>query len=122
MDSLDKSDVAEIRVYQKPPELVATVMNAVCILLQEKPDWATAKRLLADPGFLRRLVTLDRDGLPDRTFAKLRKITKNPDFTQEKVGQVNISMEYTLYAYTYISSLYAKNLRFQLLACPSAYG
>nr|XP_039247972.1 dynein heavy chain 6, axonemal-like [Styela clava] len=89
LDALDKSDIAEIRVYQKPPELVATVMNAVCILLQEKPDWQTAKKLLADQGFLRRLIMLDRDGLPDRTFARLRKVTKNPDFTPEKVGMVS---------------------------------
>lgn len=89
MDALDKSDVAEIRVYQKPPELVATVMNAVCILLQEKPDWSTAKKLLGDQGFLKRLVLLDRDGLPERLFSRLRKITRSPDFNPEKIGQVS---------------------------------
>ena len=38
LDSLDKSDIAEIRVFSKPPELVQTVLEAVCILLGAKYD------------------------------------------------------------------------------------
>lgn len=36
LDSLDKNDIAEIRVFSKPPELVQTVMEAVCILNNSK--------------------------------------------------------------------------------------
>lgn len=36
LDSLDKNDIAEIRVFTKPPELVQTVMEAVAILLNQK--------------------------------------------------------------------------------------
>ena len=36
LDALDKSDISEIKVFSKPPEMVQTVMESVCILLGQK--------------------------------------------------------------------------------------
>lgn len=57
---MDKSDISEIRVFQKPPELVLTVMEAICTLFNVRPDWANSKQLLGDPGFLKRLIDYDK--------------------------------------------------------------
>uniref|UniRef100_T1J4J2 AAA+ ATPase domain-containing protein n=1 Tax=Strigamia maritima TaxID=126957 RepID=T1J4J2_STRMM len=40
LDSLDKSDIAEVRVFLSPPELVTFVMEAVCVLLNEEVEIA----------------------------------------------------------------------------------
>lgn len=58
------------RVYSKPPPLVETVMSAVCVLFQRKPDWPTAKLMLGDQGFLRRLLQFDKNAVPDKVSGR----------------------------------------------------
>ena len=55
-----------LRVYLKPPEIVKMVMSAVCTLLMEKPDWATAKQVLGDASFLKNLVQFDKNNVPEK--------------------------------------------------------
>ena len=60
LNALDKSDLAEIRVFSKPPELVGTVMEAICILFNTRPDWASAKSLLGDTGLMKKMIEYDK--------------------------------------------------------------
>ncbi|XP_060619679.2 dynein axonemal heavy chain 6 isoform X2 [Anolis sagrei] len=89
LDSLDKADISEIRVFTKPPDLVMTVMEAICILLNAKPDWATAKQLLGDSTFLRRLLEYDKENINRQVLQRLQKYINNPDFVPEKVEKVS---------------------------------
>nr|XP_029134611.1 dynein heavy chain 6, axonemal [Labrus bergylta] len=89
LNSLDKADISEIKVFTKPPDLVMTVMEAVCILLSCKPDWQGAKQVLGDANFLRRLTDYDKDNIKPQILLKLQKYISNPDFIPEKVEKVS---------------------------------
>ncbi|KAJ0037224.1 hypothetical protein NL108_018608 [Boleophthalmus pectinirostris] len=89
LNSLDKADISEIKVFTKPPDLVMTVMEAVCILLNCKPDWPSAKQLLGDSNFLKRLTDYDKDNIKPQILQKLVKYVNNPDFIPEKVEKVS---------------------------------
>uniref|UniRef100_A0A8C5FLE3 Dynein, axonemal, heavy chain 6 n=1 Tax=Gadus morhua TaxID=8049 RepID=A0A8C5FLE3_GADMO len=89
LNALDKADISEIRVFTKPPDMVMTVMEAVCILLNAKPDWAGAKQLLGDSTFLRRLMEYDKANIKPQILLKLQKYVNNPDFIPEKVEKVS---------------------------------
>ncbi|XP_037101848.1 dynein heavy chain 6, axonemal [Syngnathus acus] len=89
LNSLDKADISELKVFTKPPDMVMTVMEAVCILLNYKPDWPNAKKLLGDSNFTRYLTDYDKDNIKPQVLAKLQKYVNNPDFIPEKVEKVS---------------------------------
>ncbi|XP_059157269.1 dynein axonemal heavy chain 6-like [Physella acuta] len=91
LETLDKASISEIRVYTKPPQLVSTVIAAVCVLFQKKTDWATGKLFLGDPQFLKMLLSYDRNNQPEKVFIKLKKFTKDPNFNPEAVGKVSLA-------------------------------
>ncbi|KAL3319655.1 Dynein heavy chain 6, axonemal [Cichlidogyrus casuarinus] len=89
LDSLDKNDIAEIRVFNKPPALVQTVLEAVCLMLGSKTDWASAKQLLGEGNFLKRLVDYPKDNISEALLKKLKRYIDNPDFEPEVVEKTS---------------------------------
>lgn len=89
VSQLDKADVAEVRVYQSPPYQVMMVMCAVCVLLECKADWPTARQVLGDSGFISRLTHLDINHISDRTYRKLLQYSRHPQFTPDLIGKVS---------------------------------
>ncbi|KAM4603926.1 dynein axonemal heavy chain 6 [Polymixia lowei] len=110
LDALDKADISEIRVFTKPPDLVMTVMEAVCILLNAKPDWPGAKQLLGDSYFLKRLMDYDKDNIKPQILQKLQKYVNNSDFIPEKVEKVSKACR-SMCMWVRAMDLYSKVLR-----------
>ncbi|KAK3932091.1 Dynein heavy chain 6, axonemal [Frankliniella fusca] len=86
LEALNKNDINELKVFNKPPPLVRTVMEAVCLLLGQKTDWTTAKVVLADTNFLKKLQEYDKDHIPDMTLRKLKAYIDNKDFMPDVVA------------------------------------
>uniref|UniRef100_A0A8C8RP36 Dynein axonemal heavy chain 6 n=1 Tax=Pelusios castaneus TaxID=367368 RepID=A0A8C8RP36_9SAUR len=94
LDSLDKADISEIRVFTKPPDLVMTVMEAISILLnahlnRNPGSKYPAKQLLGDSNFLKKLLEYDKENIKPQILLKLQKYINNPDFVPEKVEKVS---------------------------------
>jgi dynein heavy chain len=63
----------QVRTFANPPQAVKIVMGAVCVMLGEKEDWDSAKRLLAKSDFTQNLKDYDKDNINEKYLTKLRK-------------------------------------------------
>ncbi|KAI8907759.1 dynein heavy chain and region D6 of dynein motor-domain-containing protein [Powellomyces hirtus] len=89
LDALDKKDIAELKVFSKPPDAVLMVLEAICTLFKVKPDWDSSKKLLSDPQFMRKMAEFDKDNIPESVSKKLKKYIENPNFNPEAVEKVS---------------------------------
>lgn len=64
IEGLDKKYIAEIKSFPSPPEEVAMVMYAVMVIMSRDPTWATVKKELADPQFIKKIKEYDKDSIP----------------------------------------------------------
>eukprot|EP00892_Ulva_mutabilis_P004502 jgi/Ulvmu1/2423/UM134_0004.1 len=87
LGALNRNDIIEIKTFTKPPVLVQLTMEAVCVLLGERPDWESSKRALSDANFLKRLMEFDRDAVTPRMLGPLERICGDVSFTPEAVGR-----------------------------------
>ncbi|XP_031781103.1 dynein heavy chain 6, axonemal isoform X1 [Nasonia vitripennis] len=85
--ALNKNDINEIKVFNKPPQLVRFVMEAVCLLLGEKTNWQTAKLVLGDVRFLDRLMAYPKDEISDKLLKKLQEYVTHKDFQPDIVAK-----------------------------------
>ncbi|CAK9798189.1 Dynein axonemal heavy chain 6 [Anthophora quadrimaculata] len=87
LEALNKNDINEIRVFNKPPHLVRFVMEAVNLLLGEKTDWPSAKLVLGDIHFLDRLIAYPKDDISDKLLDKLQQYVTHPEFRPDLVAR-----------------------------------
>ena len=68
------------------------ILEHVCRLtpvLCVRTDWASAKSLLGDSNFLKRLYDYDKDNIPEKMLKQLKKYMENPKFVPEQVEKVS---------------------------------
>uniref|UniRef100_A0A1I8P355 AAA+ ATPase domain-containing protein n=1 Tax=Stomoxys calcitrans TaxID=35570 RepID=A0A1I8P355_STOCA len=89
LKGLTKADINELKSFTTPPALVQFVMEAVCILLGAKPTWASAKSVMADVNFIKRLFEFDKENIKEETLKKIKKYIEHKDFVPAKFEKVS---------------------------------
>ena len=89
LKTLDKSDINEMKAYNKPPEAVQTCMAAVQTVLKRGTSWDEAKKTMGDAQFLRTLLEYDKENLTERLLGNIAKFTGNPSFKPDLIGKVS---------------------------------
>ena len=57
------------------------------MLLQEKTDWDSAKKVLTDSNFIKRLIEYDKDNIPDKVLKAIKRLIDDPTFTPDQVAK-----------------------------------
>jgi dynein heavy chain len=99
LDTIKQSEINEVKILSKPPSGVKVVCEAVCVMLGIKPQripdpedpskrimdfWGPSQKMLGDPDFINQLKTYDKDNIPPKTIAEIRKkYVTDPRFTPE---------------------------------------
>ncbi|CAD7974708.1 unnamed protein product [Amoebophrya sp. A25] len=107
LNSLDKKDIQEIKSFPKPPPLVLMTMEAVNLLLGEKGDWDTAKKVLNDSGFIDRLKNYDKDNIQPKILQKLEKFVVKAEYQPDVVGNQSKAAK-SLCMWTHAMDTYSK--------------
>ncbi|ALC49870.1 Dhc16F [Drosophila busckii] len=89
LKGLTKADINELKSFTTPPALVQFCMEAVCILLGAKPTWASAKAIMADTNFIKRLFEYDKEHMKDDVLKKVKKYIDHKDFVPAKFEKVS---------------------------------
>ena len=104
LKKLSRNDVVEVKSLKNPPDGVRLVMEACCIMFDEKPKmvadpnkigkkiadyWEPAKKLLVDPTkFLNNLMEYDKDNIKDTVITKISPYIDMETFTPEAIFKV----------------------------------
>ncbi|XP_043943753.1 dynein axonemal heavy chain 3-like [Protopterus annectens] len=107
LDTLKASDITLLKTMQNPPAGVRLTLAAICILKGIKPEkkvdpsgkstddyWPSAKKMLGDMKFLDSLKDFDKDNIPPKVIAHIRRdFINNPEFQPAVIKNVSSACE-----------------------------
>eukprot|EP01135_Chromosphaera_perkinsii_P007968 Nk52_evm40s1073 gene=Nk52_evmTU40s1073 len=92
IQSVTKSQLIELRSFMKPPAQVINIINTVMILFRvprknkaQQFTWEEAKKLM-NSRFIERILSFNKDDVPDEILKELGPIIKDPKFDPENVA------------------------------------
>jgi dynein heavy chain len=114
LNSIQSSDLVELKSLNAPKPGVVSVMQVVFILLGDKkgPDWKTMQSRIKNPAvFLRQLTEYDVDNQPDAQFNKVRKdYFKKPEYNKETITNLS-KCAGSLYSWTVATARYQELMK-----------
>ena len=70
-----------MRAYANPPKDIMNVMSAVMTVLGKvNADWATVKKEMTDPKFMKRITGLEKENMSEQTMKRVEAYTKKDNF------------------------------------------
>ncbi|XP_067861511.1 dynein axonemal heavy chain 3-like [Heptranchias perlo] len=107
LDTLKASDITLVKTMQSPPFGVRLTLAAICILKGIKPEkkvdangkstddyWPSARKMLGDMKFLESLKDFDKDNIPPKVTAHIRRdFISNPEFQPSVIKTVSSACE-----------------------------
>ncbi|CAL4076496.1 unnamed protein product, partial [Meganyctiphanes norvegica] len=109
LNTIKQDDIVFIKAMKNPPSGVKLVMEAVCVLLGEKPDripdpqgtgkmveeyWSVSKRLLGDIKFKENLLLFDKENISSKAIQCIRsKYCNDPNFRPDKIAVASKAAE-----------------------------
>ncbi|XP_072257291.1 dynein axonemal heavy chain 3-like [Pyxicephalus adspersus] len=107
LDTLKASDITLLKTMQNPPSGVRLTLSAICILKGIKPEkkgdpsgkstddyWPASKKMMGDMKFLDSLKEFDKDNIPTKVIAQIRRdFISNPEFQPAVIKNVSSACE-----------------------------
>eukprot|EP00062_Callorhinchus_milii_P022724 gi/632980863/ref/XP_007907272.1/ PREDICTED: dynein heavy chain 3, axonemal-like [Callorhinchus milii] len=107
LDTLKASDITLLKTMQNPPSGIRLTLTAICILKGIKPEkkidgngkstddyWPSAKKMLGDMKFLESLKEFDKDNIPPKVIAHIRRdFISSPEFQASVIKNVSSACE-----------------------------
>ncbi|XP_050297987.1 dynein axonemal heavy chain 3 [Anthonomus grandis grandis] len=108
LDTLKPADITLVKSMKNPPSGVKLVMEAVCVMRQQKPErkpdmttgkmvedfWGPSVKLLGDMKFLEHLKAYDKDNIPVPVMKRIReRYMPDREFDPERIKTVSTACE-----------------------------
>ncbi|RNA31795.1 dynein heavy chain domain-containing 1-like [Brachionus plicatilis] len=89
LDSIRKSDIAEIKSFKAPPAAVQSIAEALCYLFSKPPNFQNFIKLVNTTDFISQLKYFDLESVNDYKLTQIKKYIQMEDFIPEYVGKIS---------------------------------